>query len=288
MEIVRVATGHTKVEPAHRLDKPVSGVLLLGKSKRQAAKLLAKIQMKDSVEKMYVARVQRVRPPAPVDLPEQGRSDAFPVEPFVVAAPMRWVSSEKRAVVVDPDSVISSEGDDAAALATTRFHQLCELPDGTVLVDCRPLTGQRHQIRAHLAHIGWPIANDTVYAGPHPPDPQEFEAYKDDEDGTLSKMYSAPERWRDWCPKCEWTRQQISSEVQLARPEIDKTIWLHAHRYVYVCTDAVCLCIYMPAIDRPLSDCRYQIPDGGIDVKAPLPPWAGAAADAIASNEEIS
>ena len=22
--------------------------------------------------------------------------------------------------------------------------------------------------------------------------------------------------------------------------------------------DAVCLCIYMPAIDRPLSDCRYD------------------------------
>jgi len=215
------------------------------------------------VEKMYVARVQRVRPAAQVEPPEQGLSDTLPEEPFVVAAPMRWASSEipHRAVVVDPDSVNSSEGPTAAALAKTRFHKLCELPDGTVLVDCRPFTGQRHQIRAHLAHIGWPIANDILYGGPLPSDPQEFEPYKDDEDGTLSKMFGAPDYWRDWCPKCEWTRQQISSEVERERPEIEGAIWLHAH--------------------------RYQIPDGGIDARAPLPLWAVPGAEAIARNEEV-
>lgn len=37
---------------------------------------------------------------------------------------------------------------------------------GFSLVCCRLLTGRRHQIRVHLAHIGHPIVGDTVYGGP--------------------------------------------------------------------------------------------------------------------------
>ena len=39
------------------------------------------------------------------------------------------------------------------------------LGDGTALVECRPHGGQRHQIRAHLAAVGWPVANDELYGG---------------------------------------------------------------------------------------------------------------------------
>ena len=50
--------------------------------------------------------------------------------------------------------------------AATEFRLLGISPDGkTSLVECRPRTGRSHQIRAHLAYLGHPIANDHQYGG---------------------------------------------------------------------------------------------------------------------------
>jgi 23S rRNA pseudouridine1911/1915/1917 synthase len=40
--------------------------------------------------------------------------------------------------------------------------------DGAVLVEARPLTGRRHQVRVHLAHAGLPILGDALYGRADP------------------------------------------------------------------------------------------------------------------------
>jgi hypothetical protein len=50
--------------------------------------------------------------------------------------------------------------------AETRFRRLRYAPAWDVsLVECVPLTGRQHQIRVHLAALGFPILNDEEYGG---------------------------------------------------------------------------------------------------------------------------
>lgn len=161
------------LHPVHRLDKPVSGVLLFGES-AVAADAAARAIASRAVEKVYVARV----------------AGAFPAGETLVDVALAWDAGGHVATSHD-DGPKWADGEGAAAAGTadasdrpkpapargrgaprpaaTKFTLIAVAPEGlTSIVHARPLTGRSHQIRAHAAYLGHPIANDELYGGRWP------------------------------------------------------------------------------------------------------------------------
>jgi 23S rRNA-/tRNA-specific pseudouridylate synthase len=75
-------------------------------------------------------------------------------------------SKAERIALVEASRATAATRGPVARPAVTEFRLLAVAPDGlTSLVECRPLTGRSHQLRAHLEWLGHPIANDIQYGG---------------------------------------------------------------------------------------------------------------------------
>ena len=121
----------------HRLDKDTSGLLLVAKTDAAQASLMRQFGER-SIDKEYLALV-RGEAPAP-----HGRIEA-PVG--------RDPRDRQRMAVV-------AGGRDAV----TEYRDLGS-DGGYTLLALHPRTGRTHQIRAHLAYLGLPIAGDQRYGG---------------------------------------------------------------------------------------------------------------------------
>lgn len=157
---------HLTPYPVHRLDKGTSGVLLLALNKRTQAHLNRAFARR-TVRKFYVARVTgrpRAGTTTTIDLPlMRGRKSRY------------RVAGPRAAIRRDSAGAGVRWRLDAADTNTTRRA----LPSRTCLrvldVDAandrsllllRPVTGRAHQLRVHLAWIGFPILGDTLYGKP--------------------------------------------------------------------------------------------------------------------------
>ena len=127
------------VYPIHRLDRATSGVLLFALSP-EAAREACRLFEERLVEKSYLAVVRGFAP-------ENGHIDHA----------LR--DKEKRAK--EPANAVT----DFLRLATAEFPEpVGKHPSARFsLVQAMPLTGRRHQIRRHLAHISHPVLGDTNY-----------------------------------------------------------------------------------------------------------------------------
>ncbi|HTR50846.1 MAG TPA: RluA family pseudouridine synthase [Kofleriaceae bacterium] len=75
-----------------------------------------------------------------------------------------------RPVSRECDAPLAQRGDHvrvdyADGLPAVTTFELVRASDTHALVRCRAHTGRMHQVRAHLAHVGAPIAGDTRYGG---------------------------------------------------------------------------------------------------------------------------
>jgi len=123
----------------HRLDVGTSGVVLVARTP-EAWKFARELFGRQEVDKRYWALVTG-------PLADEGEVDL----------PLRHAPKH-------PERVEAAAGDPRARPARSAFRVLAR--EGThSLVEVRIFTGVMHQVRAHLAAIGAPIAGDPLYGG---------------------------------------------------------------------------------------------------------------------------
>lgn len=123
----------------HRLDRDTSGVIVVARSKPAAA-FLSKAFADRDVKKTYLAIVC-----------------GGPPQPLVgeIALALKKASCKGLDIMQ-----VAADGQPAL----TRYRTLAA-SSVAALVELRPESGRMHQLRAHLAAIGRPIAGDAKYGG---------------------------------------------------------------------------------------------------------------------------
>ena len=122
----------------NRIDRNTGGIVIAAKNAEALRILNEKIRDRE-IEKFYLCAVSG-RP-----RPASGRLENY-----------RFKDAKKNQVF------IKDKPEPGCKTAVTEYRVLCSKGQLS-LVECRLLTGRTHQIRAQMAHAGWPLLGDGKY-----------------------------------------------------------------------------------------------------------------------------
>lgn len=130
--------GNVFLGVVHRLDRPVSGLVVLARTSKSAARLSAQWRER-SIEKVYLG---------------VGAGDP----------PSQAGETEEHLLKDERNNVVSSveAGRSGALSARTRWRVL-ERRHGRTLYEFQPLTGRPHQLRSCARSLGTPLFGDVKY-----------------------------------------------------------------------------------------------------------------------------
>ena len=152
--------GNVFLGVVHRLDRPVSGLVMFARTSKALARLNEMFRVGD-VHKTYWAIVQRP-PKSPLKGDLQGDSGSPPLREGGGWVDLtHWiVRNEKQNKSYAYDHEVKD-----SKKAQLRYKILAH-SDRYTLVEVQLYTGRHHQIRCQLAKIGLPIKGDLKYGSP--------------------------------------------------------------------------------------------------------------------------
>ena len=133
--------GPTRPGIVHRLDRDTSGVIVVAKNDQAHDALAAQFKSRD-VEKEYLAIV--------VGVPDRDRD--------VIDEPIGDHPTQREKKAIRREDAERAAGRDRCTKSSSGSPAIA-------LVRALPKTGRTHQIRLHLAHVGYPVLCDRLYGG---------------------------------------------------------------------------------------------------------------------------
>ncbi len=157
-EIINVGDDSARPGIVHRLDKDVSGLMVVAKNNKSFNNLKEQFQKRD-INKQYLALAygQIVNDEGDINFPIKRSREGFKM----AAMPLNAVDLLTRRSPKSRDKG-NIEGVFKAKEASTNFKVIKRFINYTLL-EIKIKTGRTHQIRVHLAAYGHPLVGDSLY-----------------------------------------------------------------------------------------------------------------------------